>query len=137
MGSAGRYKTKQGEDLLGYLETIPGQHVTVKEILRHFSENGQAIGTATVYRHLDALVDQGFVNKYIIDENSPACFEYIGEHEPDTVCFHCKCEKCGVLFHMHCEEFNRIREHLLKEHLFVLDTKRTVFYGICEKCKAQ
>lgn len=53
-----------------------------------------------MYRQLESLVDEGIVNKYFVDDNSPACFEYIGgdgRKGPDE-CFHCKCEKCGRSF---------------------------------------
>ena len=48
----------------------------------------------------------------------------------------CKCEKCGKLTHMHCEELEGIGEHLYEHHGFVLNPLRTVFYGVCEDCAA-
>ena len=62
--------------------------------------------------------------------------EYTGRDDPQDgkVCFHCKCEKCGRLIHLKCEELSGIAGHLYSEHHFSLDPKRTVFYGICEKC---
>ena len=44
----------------------------------------------TAYRRLEKLVDEGIINKYIIDPGSPACFEYVGEdsHQDSDVCFH-------------------------------------------------
>lgn len=133
-----KYKTKQREILLAYLETVPGVHITAGDVCDYFQEQGQPIGQATVYRQLESLVDEGILNKYIIDANSPACFEYMKEsdHGGAKVCFHCKCSKCGKLIHLHCEELEEIQAHLLKEHGFTLDQKRTVFYGICENCKA-
>ena len=132
-----QYKTKHKEELLGYLSTIPGRHVTVNDLYDHFRKQGQLIGTTTIYRQLERLVEEGKVNKYIIDANSPACFEYIGNTEDVcfSVCFHCKCEKCGRLIHLQCEELEMIRRHLQEEHGFLLDTKRTVFYGRCEDCQ--
>ena len=70
-----QYKTKQREALLSYLMTVPGEHVTAADVCSHFRERGASIGTATVYRHLESLVDEGLVGKYIIDGASPACFE--------------------------------------------------------------
>jgi Fur family ferric uptake transcriptional regulator len=37
---------------------------------------------------------------------------------------------------MSCDEINGFFAHVREEHGFVLDPKRTVFYGICEKCAA-
>ncbi len=133
---AAKYKTKQGNILLDFLIQRRGSHVTAAEICEHFKAQGTPIGTATVYRHLETMVDDGIVNKYNIDSNSPACFEYVGEsRRSEEVCFHYKCEKCGKLVHLHCEEFKELCEHLEKHHQFLLDPLRTVFYGICKDCR--
>lgn len=131
------YKTKQREKLLGYMKTVQGKHVTVSDVCEFFKARGEAIGQATIYRQLEKLVDDGTINKYIVDINSPACFEYTGgEHCCEDTCFHCKCEKCGKLIHMHCDELNELESHLYEHHQFRMDPKRTVFYGICDECQA-
>lgn len=76
--SKAQYKTKQMTEILTYLKSVQGQHVTVNDILRHFQEQGIAVGTTTVYRQLDKMVKEGIVAKYVVDEKSSACFEYIG-----------------------------------------------------------
>lgn len=131
-----KYKTKQREELLSYFGEKPGVHITAGDVCEYLKGKGSTVSQATVYRQLESLVDEGIINKYIIDVNSPACFEYVRPeaHGEGSVCFHCKCEKCGKLIHLHCEEMLEIKEHLLSEHGFVLDPKRTVFYGICEEC---
>ena len=131
-----KYKTKQREELLSYLQSVPGIHFTVNDVCEYFKKKGGNIGQTTVYRQLERMVNEGIVNKYIIDGNSPACFEFVGEtaHSGEEVCFHCKCEKCGKLIHLHCEELAEIRNHLLGRHGFVLNPMRTVFYGVCDSC---
>lgn len=133
------YKTKQREELMEYLMTIPGKHITVNDICNHFKQEGRNIATATVYRQLEKMVDEGIVKKYIIDANSPACFEFSPEEEEcgPEVCFHCKCEECGRLIHLHCEELEEIKEHLVADHGFVLNPLRTVFYGLCDQCSSK
>ena len=86
---------------------------------------------------MESLVDEGLINKYIIDGNSPACFEYVDQesHRGGEVCFHCKCEKCGKLIHLQCEELKEIGKHLSEEHGFKLNPMRTVFYGVCDDCR--
>ncbi len=138
MAQKAQYRTRQREEILSYLKTIPGRHITAADIYRHFKELGISVGSATVYRQLDRMVEEGLVNKYIIDESSSACFEYIDSkgrcHHPQ--CFHCKCEKCGKLIHMECSEIADLQEHMQKHHRFRIDPLRTVFYGICEDCLA-
>ena len=131
-----KYRTRQREILLAYLETVPGVHITAGDVCAYFRQQGVPIGQSTVYRQLESLVDEGVINKYIVDSSSPACFEYVGaeSHEDAEVCFHCKCEECGKLIHLHCEELDGIQAHLLAEHQFRLNPLRTVFYGLCEDC---
>ena len=138
MNARPKYKTKQREKLISYLERVPGQHITAGDVCEVLRQDGASIGQSTVYRQLESLVEEGILNKYIIDEKSPACFEYVRpeSHKGTGICFHCKCEKCGKLIHLHCEEMQEIQSHLLGEHGFRLDPMRTVFYGICEACMA-
>ncbi|MBR2592866.1 MAG: transcriptional repressor, partial [Oscillospiraceae bacterium] len=79
MAGRSKYNTKQREILLGYLKTVQGEHITAADVCRYFRESGTPIGQSTIYRHLESLVDEGVINKYIIDGITPACFEYTGE----------------------------------------------------------
>lgn len=137
MGGKSLYKTKQREELLEYLISVQGRHITVSDIKKNFEDIGNSIGVATIYRQLEKMVDEGLVTKYVIDANTPACFEYVAQ-DPDhdrDVCFHCKCEKCGKLIHLHCEELEEMQGHLKEEHEFRLNPMRTVLYGICSECE--
>ncbi len=137
MNSQLKYKTKQKEILLNYFKTIPGIHVTAAGVYAYLKSQNASIGKATVYRQLENLVSDGVIKKYIIDANSPACFEYVDpeSHIDGEVCFHCKCEKCGKLIHLHCDELEEIQKHLASVHHFTLDPVRTVFYGLCDQCR--
>lgn len=137
MKAKGQYNTNQRKELQSYLETIAGEHTTVAEICGHFSALDKSIGTSTVYRQLERMVDEGLVEKYIVDASSPACFVYVGEHmhAHNRRHYHCKCEKCGELFHITCDALDSLEEHLLADHNFVFDNMRTVFYGICGNCR--
>ena len=130
---ASKYKTKQQEVLIGCIKSMSGEHFTAAEVYASLKARNARVAQATVYR---ALVEQGSVKKYIIDVNSPACFEYVGSDccAGNETCFHCKCEKCGKLIHLHCDELKTIQAHMSKEHRFNLDPMRTVFYGLCEDC---
>ena len=132
------YKTKQMTEILTFLKSVQGRHVTVNEICDFFREKGISIGTTTIYRQLEKMVKEGLVAKYVIDGSSSACFEYLGaeEHCHKTSCFHCKCEKCGKLIHLHCEDVVKLEQHLMDRHGFRMDPCRTVFYGICEECRS-
>ena len=126
------YRTRQQELLLDYLRGTQGKHFTAEDVCEHLD-----IGTATVYRHLEKLVAEGTVGKYVIDEHSAACFEYLGgacRRDGQEAHFHLKCESCGALIHLDCDELACIRAHLRAEHGFSLNPFRTVFYGTCGDC---
>jgi Fur family ferric uptake transcriptional regulator len=137
MNARPKYKTKQKEILTEYFESLPGVHITANDVCEYFKKTGTPIGQATIYRRLENLVEEGIIRKYIIDSNSPACFEYVGKEirVENGSCFHCKCEKCGKLIHLRCDELMFLKDHLEAEHDFRLDPLRTVFYGICDECR--
>lgn len=131
------YKTKQGNVVQEYLKENAGRHVTVEEIRRNARNGERPISTATIYRQLDKLVESGLVARYVTGVGSPACYEYLNPDQQNSTPeeFHCKCISCGALLHIQCHELSGIGEHLLKEHHFMMDPKRTVFYGLCQKCQ--
>ena len=55
------YKTKQREYILAFLQNSAGRHITVAELVRHLQDNETPVGTATVYRTLEQLVEEGEV----------------------------------------------------------------------------
>lgn len=130
------YRTRQQKLLLGYLEAHKGEHFTAEDLRAHFAADAAGMGTATIYRHLEKLVASGSVHKYLIDEHSAACFEYVGRctESAGEQHFHLKCEQCGALIHLDCDELRQIRAHLRAKHGFSLNPLRTVFYGRCAFC---
>ena len=108
------YKTKQREYILAFLQNSEGRHITVAELVRHLQDNATPVGTATVYRTLEQLVEEGMVRKYVLDGKSSACYQFLSD-EPH-LCqehFHLKCTCCGRLFHVSCDYLNQLGEHLL------------------------
>ena len=116
---------------------MQGQHVTVQEIREYFKDREIAVGTTTIYRQLEKMVKDGLVEKYVVEGTNSACFEYIGESETSDYesCYPCKCEKCGKLIHLQCEEVESLKQHMMEHHNFEMDALRTVFYGICSECR--
>ena len=135
--SKGRYNTKQREEVLSFLQSMPGKHITVNDICNYFTESGVTVGMTTIYRHLDKLVEEGTVKKYILDASSSACYEYVDTHSAckENGCTHLKCTNCGKLIHLHCDDLKATERHILEEHGFKADMTRTVIYGLCENCQ--
>lgn len=135
MAERSNYRTKAHEELIAYLVATPGEHHTAAEIKAHFAEKGEPFGTATIYRHLERLADEGYIRKYYIGTGDSACYSFEKSAEACSSHFHCKCETCGKLIHLDCDELNEMKSHLLKHHGFEWNAGKTVFYGTCERCR--
>ena len=137
MARSTTYQTKQMKELRDYLAATAGKHATVRDICRHFDQIGHPLGTATVYRNLEKLIDEGLVTRYTAGPSGSACFEYTGGKENccRPLCYHLKCQRCGRLIHLECEEMEKLSAHVLADHDFELDWTRTVFYGLCGDCR--
>lgn len=135
MKQSGGYKTKQKEQIIQYLTAHEGEHVTAQELSRHLEAEGTPVGTATIYRHLDALVTDGMLRKYTIDSRTCACYEYLPKSDACKRHFHLKCMACERLFHVTCEHLDGIEAHILEHHGFQIDQSKTVLYGICADCR--
>jgi Fur family ferric uptake transcriptional regulator len=129
------YNTRQGNLILALLQNEPGKHFTADDIINSLTGEGKPVGKATVYRHLDKLIKQGLVRKYIAEEGQCACFEFIDQKGNCTSHYHLKCSNCGELLHVECDYLDKVANHVLEHHGFVISPEKTVLYGICEKCR--
>ena len=129
------YKTKQREMILDYMIKNKNIHVTADMIINYFRLYGTPIGKTTVYRNLDKLVTENIVRKFTIEDGVSACYQYAPDGSRCMEHYHFKCSECGKLFHVHCDFMNEISEHVYKKHKFMIDSSKTVFYGICEECR--
>ena len=126
MGARTSYKTKHRDEILEILQENEREHMTAGQILDELKARGVSIGVATIYRQLDRLVEEGAVNKYMVDAVTGACYEFRDGHEEKSAYVHGKCEKCGKVVHI---------EQGFSGGGFELDCTRTLFYGICEDCR--
>ncbi len=126
------YRTRRKDEILEFLNNNGSQHVTAADIISHLRESGSTVGSATVYRNLEKLSADGYIRKYFVGENSPACYQLSssacsGHH-------HLRCLECGKLIHLSCGLLDEIGEHVKAEHGFSLDKTKTVLYGYCSDC---
>ncbi|MGN1098665.1 MAG: Fur family transcriptional regulator, partial [Clostridia bacterium] len=113
----------------------PLPHVSAGDIAAHLRSVESSVGTATVYRQLDKMVEAGLVRKYSLDGG--ACYQYVGGGQGCREHFHLKCLKCGALIHVDCEFLSGLAPHILEHHGFEVDNSRTVMYGICRECRGE
>lgn len=128
------YNTKQKEKLLNFLISNKDKHTNVQQISAFLTSEGTPLGTATIYRQLDRLVEQGKVRKYVIDGKTGACYQYIDGARGCKSHFHLKCVRCDKLIHTNCSVLAELDRHILESHGFTVDPSKTVFYGVCSDC---
>lgn len=126
------YSTIQRRRILEFLSESGGLHLTAEEVFLALRERGHEVGRATVYRYLDKFTDERVLRRYPRLGGSGAAYEYCGCREAHP---HLKCDACGGLLHLECSGLQLFFEHVAEDHEFEIDPARTIFHGICCKCK--
>ncbi len=134
MASSG-YKTWQKEIILEFFQNHADAHTTAAQAVAQLHAQGYKIAPSTVYRCMERLENEGVLRKYVIDEQSAACWQYIAGSGQCRNHFHLKCTGCGVLIHVDCEELDALAGHILTHHGFEIDHLKTVLYGTCTACR--
>ncbi len=99
--------------------------LSAQDISRHFSD----IDTATVYRSLDAFVNEGLVHKLTLD-NGEALYEYISDPHHHVVC-----STCNTVEHIHIPE--KIVRTLPGMDHFKGSGAEIIIRGSCRKAPSQ
>lgn len=131
------YKTKQKTAILQCIKGMGDKHFTIHGLCETLSKNGDAVGRTTVYRMVEKLSNDGILRKFTMPQGDSSCYQYVGEGNHCHEHFHLKCEKCGNLIHMECDDMNNLAEHIKSHHGFSLNPLKTVIYGVCEGCSAE
>ncbi len=131
------YKTKQKEILIECLNSNRDIHMTAADISDHLKAVGHPLGMSTVYRQLDKLVSAGLVRKFIVGDNSSACYQFIGDKGECCEHFHLKCSVCGKLIHTDCTLMKQIAVHMKEHHNFEVDPGKIMLYGTCGECMSK
>lgn len=126
------YNTKQKDCILSAIQKMGDNHFTAEQILESLKAEKLSIGVSTVYRHLDKLCAEGELQRLATLSDKGACYQAKNCTQKH---FHLKCVKCGGLEHLSCEKLTMISQHVEREHDFVIDSSKTVFYGLCRNCQ--
>lgn len=127
------YRTKQKEIVLEAVKLHEGTHFSVEDIYDSIRSRGINLGRATVYRHINALQNEGLIKRFIVEFGKSMSYEYSGCE--DRSCYHFKCVKCNRLLHIQCQLMDEVKQHLAESHNFSLDDSKMIFTGICGNCQ--
>ena len=128
------YNTKQLGALLECLEKHKSESLTVDGVCEKLEKAGERIGRTTVYRRLERLVAEGKITRFAPEEGKSVTYRFIGSGCGDECHFHLICTECGEVAHTHCHELETLFAHMASEHGFKINERKTMLYGICEKC---
>ena len=127
------YQTRQLAALMTCIRSHEDGYLTVKGLIEQLDAMGSPMGLATVYRQMEKLEQQGLVHRVASDDQNGACWKYCGA-DHGGACVLVKCERCGSIAHMDCDELPALYRHLKEEHFFTVDPDRTMLYGLCRNC---
>jgi Fur family ferric uptake transcriptional regulator len=118
-------------DLVAEIVFLSEDHLSVDEIERRIRVRGERVGTATVYRTLDVLVQSGLVRAHDFGQG-------FKRYEPmlaPSVHEHLICERCGSVNEFRNEQLERMLHLIADERNFHHRRHRVEVYGLCPACR--
>jgi Fur family ferric uptake transcriptional regulator len=108
------------------------QHFDAEEIYFQLKNQEKNVSRATVYRSLEALVEQSLVSKLDFGDGR---MRYERNHEGDEHHDHLICEVCGKVVEFFNLELEAQQLSVCEEHDFKPTTHTMHIYGICKNCQ--
>lgn len=103
-------------------------HATVQDISSYLEKNSFKLSLATIYRNIDVLESENYIQKVAIDVKD----NYYEITPKEVNHDHFICKKCGKIIDIVVEDNFKSFED--KDGNFYLD-KHVTYYGICNSCK--
>ena len=126
-----RQPVTRQRDLIAQIVFLSDDHPSVEAIIRRLRERGEAVGTATVYRTLEVLVESGLVRTHDFGEG----FRRYEPMPAQTHHEHLICERCGSVMEFQNERLERMLPIIADEHAFQHSRHRVEIYGVCRECR--
>jgi Fur family ferric uptake transcriptional regulator len=118
-------------DLVAQVVLLADDHLSVDAIQRRLRDQGESVGTATVYRTLEKLVESGLVRAHDFGEGfkryEPVAAQ--ADHE------HLICDRCGRVLEFQNERLERMLPIIADEHGFQHARHRVEVHGVCRECR--
>lgn len=119
--------TKQKTAIKEILET--GSHLSAEEIYS-LVKNKMKIDISTIYRNLNAMVENNEVEK-ILSPQGVAFYHIQTKHHGHLIC-----RSCNAIFEIPCDLCEKL--HTLSRDMDFKDTEHVVnIYGYCRDCKGE
>jgi len=126
-----RQPVTRQRDLVARIVFLSDDHPSVDGIRRALRERGERVGTATVYRTLEVLVESGLVRAQDFGEGFRRYEPVPGQADHE----HLICERCGRVVEFQNERLERMLPVIADEHGFQHRRQRVEIYGVCRECR--
>jgi Fur family transcriptional regulator, ferric uptake regulator len=124
--------TRQRLEIADALTRVP-DHPSVVRIQQELARRGIRVGTATVYRTLDLLVESGLVRAHDFGDGFKRY-----EASPDQSRHeHVICQRCGKVVEFTNDRLERMLEMIADELAFLHRRHRVEIYGLCAECRSR
>jgi Fur family transcriptional regulator, ferric uptake regulator len=118
-------------DLIAQIVLLADDHLSVDAIQRRLRDQGESVGTATVYRTLEKLVESGLVRAHDFGEGFKR-YEPMADQADHE---HLICERCGRVVEFQNERLERMLPIIADEHGYQHARHRVEIYGVCRECR--
>jgi len=106
-------------------------HLSADEVASAVRAGGRSVGTATVYRTLDVLVESGLV----VERDFGEGFRRFEAARDTPQHEHLLCTSCGRVVEFRDERLERITTLHAEAHGYARQRHRLVIYGVCPDCQ--
>ncbi len=118
-------------NLVAQTVLLSDEHLSVEGIQRQLKDRGERVGTATIYRTLEVLVQSGLVRANDFGEGFKR-YEPMPQQEHHE---HLVCVRCGRLVEFANDRLERMLPIIADEHAFQHQHHRVEIYGVCQQCR--
>jgi Fur family ferric uptake transcriptional regulator len=118
-------------DLIAQTVLMSDEHLSVETIQRRLKDQGERVGTATIYRTLDVLVRSGLVRAHDFGEG----FKRYEPMPQQAHHEHLICLRCGKVVEFQNDRLERMIPIIADEHAFQHQRHRVEVYGLCRECR--
>jgi Fe2+ or Zn2+ uptake regulation protein len=126
--SHGRRVTRQRALIWDVLVHAGDAHLSARQVAQAVRAVAPELHQATVYRALDAFVEDGLVRRTELDRRG--LYEVATEHRHH----HVVCSACGAVLHVHDEVLRDSLARVEAETGFTLGGAELTFLGTCSAC---
>jgi Fur family ferric uptake transcriptional regulator len=108
-----------------------GDHPSVLDLSRRLAAAGEEVGTATLYRTLQLLVETDLVRERDFGEGYSRYEPAAEGHD------HLICQRCGAVVEFSGERVERMLRLTADEHRFLYRRHQLEVHGLCQACRGR